>query len=321
MVSRGIRHKNPREIPLQQTIAHKVTLVGTGLHSGRPAHLSICPAPVQHGIVFQRIDIKDPENLIPANWANVSNTVLNTRLANAAGVEVSTIEHLMAALAGCGIHNALIELDGPEVPIFDGSSLRFANAILTAGVKTQSDPLAMIRIMRPVRVSRGDAFAELSPYEGFEIDYSIEFSDAVIGEQKLTKNLANGAFLRELADCRTFCRQSEVDALRAQGLALGGTMENAVVVDGDRVLTRGGFRRSDECVRHKMLDALGDLSLAGAPILGRYRGHKAGHALTNQLLHELFSSPDAFEFVADAGDVLMNLPGMDLKERDLACVG
>ena len=306
---------------MQQTLAKRVSLVGTGLHSGRPARLVISPAPVGHGVVFCRTDVVDRDCRIKARWDNVSDTVLNTRISNEAGVEVSTIEHLMAAIAGCGIHNALIEIDGPEVPIFDGSSVRFARAFLDAGVIPQAAPVDMIRILKPVRVERGDAFAELRPHQGFEIDFSIEFSDPVIGRQSLRQDLSNGAFLRELADCRTFCRKSDVDALHAKGLALGGTLENAIVVDGNEILSPGGFRRADECVRHKMLDALGDMSLAGAPILGAYHGHKAGHAMTNQLLRKLFNTKGAYVFEAADEAADLRLPGMQLKARDLASVG
>jgi len=306
---------------VQQTLSRDVSLIGTGLHSGRPARLTVVPAPVGHGIVFCRTDVTDRDNRVPARWDGVSDTVLNTRVSNGDGVEVSTIEHLMAAIAGCGIHNALINIDGPEVPIFDGSSLRFARAFLDAGVIPQDAPVDMIRILKPVRVERGDAFAEFRPHEGFEIDYSIEFSDPVIGRQSLRQDLSNGAFLRELADCRTFCRKADVDALHARGLALGGTLKNAIVVDGNQILSPGGFRRADECVRHKMLDALGDMALAGAPILGSYRGHKAGHALTNMLLRKMFAMKDAY--VIEAADYAadLRLPGMQLKERDLASVG
>jgi len=306
---------------VQQTLTKDVKLVGTGLHSGRPARICVSPAPVGHGIYFRRTDIQDRDNLVAARWDNVSDTVLNTRVSNADGVEVSTIEHLMAAIAGCGIHNALIDIDGPEVPIFDGSSVRFAKAFLEAGVVPQDAPVKMIRILKPVRVERGDAYAELNPHQGFEIDYSIEFSDPVIGRQSLRQDLSNGAFLRELADCRTFCRKADVDALHSQGLALGGSLDNAIVVDGDDILSPGGFRRVDECVRHKMLDALGDMSLAGAPIMGSYRGHKAGHALTNALLRKLFAMEGAYVVETADHSADQHLPGMQLKARDLASVG
>ncbi len=306
---------------MQQTLANEVNLVGTGLHSGRAARLRVCPAPIGHGISFTRTDISGGRNEIKAVWENVSDTVLNTRISNDDGVEVSTIEHLMAAIAGCGVHNAKIEIDGPEVPIFDGSSLKFAQAFLAAGIAPQDARVEMIRILKPVRVERGDAFAEFQPHDGFEIDYSIEFAEPAIGRQTLRKDLSNGTFLRELADCRTFVRKADVDTLHANGLALGGTLENAIVVEGEEILSPGGFRRADECVRHKMLDALGDMSLAGAPILGIYRAHKAGHALTNQLLRELFAQKDAYsvELADPVSDV--RLPGMQLKDLDVAAVG
>ena len=316
-----VKLKEDRETAVQQTLSRDVTLIGTGLHSGRPARIRVSPAPVGHGIWFCRTDITDRDNKVEASWNNVSDTVLNTRIANEAGVEVSTIEHLMAAIAGCGIHNALIEIDGPEVPIFDGSSVKFAQSFLNAGIAPQKAPVQMIRILRPVRVERGDAFAEFDRHDGFEMDYSIEFSDQAIGSQSLRLDLSNGAFLRELADCRTFCRKSEVDLLHAKGLALGGTLQNAIVVDGLEILTPGGFRRSDECVRHKMLDALGDVSLAGSPVLGRYKGHKAGHAMTNLLLRKLFDSPRSYRIETATEENDRALPGMQLKARDLAFVG
>lgn len=302
----------------QQTLRRAIALVGTGLHSGRPARLAIEPAFAGHGIWFRRTDITDRDNLIAASWDNVSDTTLNTRLSNAEGATVSTVEHLMAALAGTGIHNALIEIDGPEVPIFDGSALRFVQEILTAGIQDQDQQILELQILKPVRVTRGDAFAELLPSDRFRMDVQIEFDQAAIGHQAFEGDFSNGAFLRELADCRTFCKKSDVDALRENGLALGGTMTNAIVVDGDTVLSPGGFRRKDECVRHKMLDAVGDLALAGAPIVGTYRGHKSGHALTNQLLRELFATPGAFRLVPAEGDISDRLPGIGISRKDLA---
>lgn len=306
---------------MQQTLASVVSLVGTGLHTGRPARLRVRPAPANHGIVFMRTDITGRDNLVPARWNSVSDTVLNTRISNADDVTVSTVEHIMAAFAGCGVHNALVEIDGPEVPVFDGSSLKFAKAFLDAGLDIQDQPLRVLVVKKPVRVERGDAYAELLPSKGFEIDFTIEFDDPMIGRQSLSKDMCNGTFLRELADCRTFCRKSEVDALRANGLALGGTLQNAVVIDKNEVLTPGGFRRADECVRHKMLDALGDLCLAGNPILGRYEGHKAGHAMTNALLRKLFATPDAFITQTASAAVTELLPGTHLQAQDLAVVG
>ena len=302
----------------QQTLRRAIALVGTGLHSGRPARLAISPAFAGHGIWFRRTDVSDRDNLISASWDNVVDTRLNTRLANADGVSVSTVEHLMAALAGTGIHNALVEIDGPEVPIFDGSALRFVQEIMAAGIQPQDQPILELQILKPVRVERGDAFAELLPADHFCMDVQIEFDQAAIGRQALEGDFSNGAFLRELADCRTFCKKSDVDAMRANGLALGGTMDNAIVIDGDTVLSPGGFRRADECVRHKMLDAVGDLALAGAPIVGKYRGFKLGHALTNDLLRKLFATPGAMRLVPAEGAISERLPGIGITRHDLA---
>lgn len=306
---------------MQQTLKRAVHLIGTGLHTGRPSRMCVHPAPVDHGIVFERTDVVGYDRAVVARWDNVSDTVLNTRVSNEDGVAVSTVEHLMAAFAGCGVHNARVEIDGPEVPVFDGSSLRFVRAFLDVGLEVQGAPLNVLVVKKNVRVERDDAFAELLPSDGFEIDYTIVFPDKLIGRQSLKKDMCNGTFLRELADCRTFCRKSEVDFLRNNGLALGGTLQNAVVIDQNRVVTPGGFRRKDECVRHKMLDALGDLSLAGKPLLALYRGHKAGHAMTNALLRKLFSDMDAFEMRVATPAMTARLPGTHLQAQDLAVVG
>lgn len=258
--------------------------------------------------------------MVPANWEAVIPTSLCTRIGNTAGVTVSTIEHLMAALAGCGVSNALVHLDGPEVPILDGSAAPFVKAIMSAGLRRQDAPLHALRILETVEVRDGLARARFTPADVPEIEFHIEFPDAAIGTQNLALAMANGAFVRELSDCRTFCRQEDVDAMRARGQALGGTLSNAVVVDGDRVLTPGGLRRRDEMVRHKMLDAMGDLALAGLPILGRYTGIRAGHSLTNRLLRELFARPEAYAVVLVAPELARRLPGAGLTHADLPAV-
>lgn len=305
---------------VQQTLRQIIKLPGIGLHSGRPARLTLNPAPVGHGIVFRRIDVADRNPDVPARFDAVTRTQLNTTIENADGVSVSTIEHLMAAFAGCGIHNALVEIDVPEVPIFDGSAQPFAAAIQKSGIVVQDAPLEVLCVTRTVRVTRGDAVAEIQPADGFVIDYAIDFSDAAIGAQSLMLDMHNGTFLRELSDCRTFCRQSDVSAMQANGLALGGTYENAVVVDGDEVLSPGGFRRERECVRHKMLDAVGDLALAGAPLVGRFNCTKGGHALTNALLREVMAQPGAVKRVVASADMARKLPGLHLTEQDFAAV-
>lgn len=293
---------------------------GVGLHRGRPARLVLHPAPADHGIVFRRVDAAARGALLPARWDMVEQTPLNTRLRNADGVSIATIEHLMAALAGCGLHNVLIEIDGPEVPILDGSAAPFVRAILAAGVDRLGAPLRVMRMLKTVEVQRGATVARLEPADRLRIDFRIDFADAAIGQQELTLDMANGAFVRELCSSRTFCRQVDVDAMRAQGLALGGTLENAVVVDGDRVLSPGGLRQKDEAVRHKMLDAMGDLATAGAPILGRYTGHRAGHALTNALLRAVMERPDAWTWDTCTPDMARLLPGASLHAEDLAAV-
>jgi UDP-3-O-[3-hydroxymyristoyl] N-acetylglucosamine deacetylase len=245
---------------------------------------------------------------------------LNTRLTNSAGVTVSTIEHLMAALAGTGVHNVVVDIDGPEVPIMDGSAAAFVRGIVGAGLTRLTAPLYAIEILSDVIVEDGPAMAMLSPATSLQIDFDIDFADAAIGRQAKTLNMANGVFVRELCDSRTFCRSSDVDAMRANGLALGGTLENAVVVDGGQVLSPGGLRHSDEAVRHKMLDALGDLYTAGAPILGRYTGVRAGHAMTNRLLQALFAQPDAWRMTRCDAKIAARLPGVGVSKADLFAV-
>ncbi|MEY8830553.1 UDP-3-O-acyl-N-acetylglucosamine deacetylase [Sedimentitalea sp. XS_ASV28] len=297
---------------MQNTLKAPVTFEGVGLHSGAPARLVLRPAQAGFGIRFRRTDIELGNSVIPALWDRVERSPLCTRLVNEAGVSVSTIEHVMAALSGCGVNNALIDIDGPEVPILDGSSAPFVRGIMARGVRVQGAPVVAIEILQPVTVEKDGARATLLPADGFEIEFHIDFADKAIGRQSKVLDMRNGAFARELCDSRTFCRQADVDAMHAQGLALGGTLDNAVVVDGDDVLSPGGFRHADEAVRHKMLDALGDLALAGGPILGRYVGERAGHSLTNTLLRALFDTPGAFRMVICDGEEAARLPGQGL---------
>jgi UDP-3-O-[3-hydroxymyristoyl] N-acetylglucosamine deacetylase len=305
---------------VQTTLDTNVAFQGTGLHTGRPVTMTLSPAPAGQGILFRRTDPVAGSPLVPALWDRVIVSPLNTRIANDDGVTVSTIEHLMAALAGTGIHNVTVDIDGPEVPIMDGSAADFVRGIIGAGQRELSAALFAIRILRPIEVSHGDAIARLSPATTLQIDFTIDFPDLAIGHQSRVLNLANGAFLRDLASSRTFCRQADVVAMRAQGLALGGTVENAVVYDGNCVLTPGGLRHPDEAVRHKMLDALGDLATAGAPILGRYTGFRAGHAMTNRLLRALFSTADAWRLVRVDRKIMARLPGAGVTEADLYAV-
>ncbi len=305
---------------MQNSIKSPVTFSGVGLHTGAPVRMTVRPASADYGIWFKRTDLVSGDPMIPAIWDAVVPSRLCTLVANASGVSVSTIEHIMAALAGCGIHNALIEIDGPEVPILDGSAMPFVEGILSRGVRALAAPLRAFRILRTVEVRDGEAVARLEPAVTLEIDFRIDFADAAIGRQAKALNMANGAFVRELCDSRTFCRQSDVDAMRANGLALGGSLDNAVVVDGPLVLTPGGFRHADEAVRHKMLDALGDLALAGAPILGRYIGTRAGHALTNRLLRALFADPEAYRLIDVAPEQRAMLPGIGVHRAEIPAV-
>ena len=291
-----------------------------GLHSGIRTELTILPASAEYGIWFHRIDIDSGDALVPARWDAVTPSRLCTKLVNRAGVEVSTVEHVTAALAGCGIQNALIEIDGPEVPILDGSAAEFVHGILGRGIRSLGAPVRVIEILQDVEVRDGDATARLSPAETFEIEFLINFDDAAIGRQRKTLNMANGAFVTELCDSRTFCRRSDVAQLHASGLGRGGNLNNTLVVDGDTILTPGGLRYADEAVRHKMLDALGDLSLAGAPLIGRYTGDRAGHALTNKLLHALFARPDAYRMKLCDEECSRRLPGVGARRADIPAV-
>ncbi len=305
---------------MQHTLKAPVVFHGVGLHSGAATRMVLHPAQPGHGIRFRRVDIELGNAVIPAVWSKVDRSPLCTRLVNEAGVSVSTVEHIMAALAGCGVNNVLIEIDGPEVPILDGSSAPFVRGIMARGVRSQAAPVLAREILKPVTVELDGARASLLPSENFEIEFHIDFEDQAIGRQSKVLDMRNGAFARELCDSRTFCRRADVDAMHDHGLALGGTLDNAVVVDGDQVLSPGGFRYADEAVRHKMLDALGDLALAGGPILGRYVGERSGHSLTNTLLRELFATPGAVRMVVCDGDMAARLPGQGLVWSEIPAV-
>ncbi len=295
---------------LQTTVSKPIIFEGIGLHKGLWAKLTVVPAEIDSGICFKRLDIAKGNKFIPAVLDNVVNSQLCTRLANSDGVSVYTIEHLMAALTGCGINNALLEIDGPEVPILDGSALVFVKEILKTGIKLQQKSLKAVRILRTVKYEHGSAWAKFEPSTNAKMSFSIEFSDEAIGNQSKTLDMSNGSFVRELCDSRTFCRYSEVEAMRSKGLALGGSYENAVVVDGKNVLSPGGFRHFDEPVRHKMLDAMGDIALAGYPIIGHYVGYRAGHGITHGLLRNLFADAGNFEIISCDKEVVENLPGI-----------
>ncbi len=286
----------------QTTIGKTVTVSGVGLHSGKPATLVVRPAAAHHGIVFVRVDVSDADPVVPARYDLVGSAFYGSTLKNAAGVEVRTVEHLMAALSASAIDNALIEIDGPEVPIMDGSSEPFMALIDSAGVQAQAAMRHYIRVLRPVEVVDGDKVARLLPHDGYQIDCDIVFEAAAIGRQRFVFDVSAGAFRRDVARARTFTQAKDIDALRAHGLAQGGSLDNAVVVDGDEILNPEGVRFADECVRHKALDVLGDLALAGKPLLARFEGVKMGHAMNNKVLRALFADAANYDLVpAGAG--------------------
>jgi UDP-3-O-[3-hydroxymyristoyl] N-acetylglucosamine deacetylase len=278
----------------QHTVRAPALFAGVGVHTGAYTRVNVRPAAPGAGIVFVRTDVRDRDNLIPATGEAVCKTQLGTVIGNADGVTVSTIEHLMAAFAMLGVDNAVVEVDGPEMPIMDGSSLPFVRILDRAGLRPQEVARAFIEILDTVEVVEGDKRAALKPADGFEVAFEIEFDTAAIGRQSVDLAMDEQAFRDELADCRTFGFLKDVEALRAMGLARGGSMDNCVVIDGDRVLNPEGLRRPDEFVRHKALDAIGDLYVLGGPILGRFEGVLAGHGLNNALVRALLARPDAW---------------------------
>lgn len=290
----------------QRTTIAPAIMAGVGVHSGERVRLVVRPAPTGTGIVFVRTDITDRSNVVPVSGEAVVDARLNTRIANAEGVEVSTIEHLMAAFAALGISNAVVEVDGPEVPIMDGSALPFVQLLDRAGFRRQEAPVQYIEILEPIRVEEGDKSAVLLPCDRYEMRFEIDFDTPVIGNQVVDFVVDEETFRNEIMAARTFGFAHEVEALRQMGLARGGSLENAVVIDGDQILNPGGLRMEREFVRHKALDAIGDLYVLGAPILGRYEGVKAGHAMNNLLVRELLANPQAWRVVTKAPQLAMS---------------
>lgn len=280
----------------QHTLQGPAIFAGVGVHTGAYTRVAVRPAPTNSGIVFVRTDITDRDNRVPATGEAVTKTQLGTVIENAAGVSVSTIEHLMAALVMLGVDNAVVELDGPEMPIMDGSSLPFVQILDRAGRRQQDALRTYIEILEPIEFVDGDKRAALIPSDHFEVAFEIRFPSAAIGRQVVDLPMDEQAFRDELADCRTFGFLHEVEYLRSIGLARGGSMENAVVIEGDRILNPEGLRRPDEFVRHKALDAIGDLYVLGAPILGRFEGVLAGHGLNNQLVRALLAAPQSWRY-------------------------
>jgi UDP-3-O-[3-hydroxymyristoyl] N-acetylglucosamine deacetylase len=277
----------------QHTLAAPAIFAGVGLHSGLHVRVSIRPAPIGAGVVFVRTDLEG-DNRIACRGDAVTQTRLNTVIANEAGASVSTIEHLMAAMAALGVDNATVELDGPEVPIMDGSAEPFVRLLDRAGRRRQEAPRQYIEVLETVEVIDGDKRASLSPSAQFEVAFEISFTSAAIGRQRVDLVLDEDSFRDELSNCRTFGFVHEVEALRQAGLARGGSLENAVVIDGDEILNPEGLRRPDEFVRHKALDAVGDLYVLGHPVLARFEGVYAGHALNNAVVRALLDAPHAW---------------------------
>ncbi len=289
----------------QKTTVAPAIIAGVGVHTGDRVRLAVRPAPVGTGIVFVRTDITDRDNRIPVSGEAVVDARLNTMIENAAGVRLSTIEHLMAAFSALGVSNAVIEVDGPELPILDGSALQFVQLLDRAGFRQQEAPVRYIEILKPIRVSEGDKSAVLLPCDRYEMRFEIDFPTPVIGNQVVDFVVDEETFRSEIMAARTFGFAHEVEALRKVGLARGGSLENAVVIDGDQILNPGGLRMEREFVRHKALDAIGDLYVLGAPLLGRYEGVKAGHAINNLLVRQLLANPHAWREVTRVPEMAM----------------
>ena len=289
----------------QRTTVAPAIIAGVGVHTGDRVRLAVRPAPVGTGIVFVRTDIKDRDNRIPVSGEAVVDARLNTKVQNAAGVSLSTIEHLMAAFAALGVSNAVVEVDGPELPILDGSALQFVQLLDRAGFRRQEAPVRYIEILEPIRVREGDKTAALLPCDRYEMRFEIDFDTPVIGNQVVDFVVDEQTFRDEIMAARTFGFAHEVEALRQAGLARGGSLENAVVIDGDQILNPGGLRMEREFVKHKALDAIGDLYVLGAPLLGRYEGVKAGHHINNLLVRELLANPQSWREVTRVPEMAM----------------
>lgn len=278
----------------QHTIAQTASLSGVGVHSGKPARLTIRPAGEGAGVCFVRADVTDRDATIPALATKVTTTELGTNLSNAAGVSVATVEHFLAACSGLGVDNVIAELEGPELPILDGSSRPFVELLTQAGLKEQGAARRVLKILKPVEVRHGQKFARLSPAQGFEMRVAIDFPTPAIGRQMIRFAMTPGAFARDVAWARTFGFAHQAEQLRAMGKGLGASMDNTIVVEDDAILNPNGLQADDEFVRHKLLDVIGDLFLAGGQIEGLYEGEQPGHALNNQLIRAVFADETSF---------------------------
>lgn len=281
----------------QRSLKNMIRATGVGLHTGQKVYLTLRPAAPDTGIVFRRVDLPQPVE-IPAEPYAVRDTRLSSCLEKE-GVRVSTVEHLMSALAGLGVDNAYVDVTAPEVPIMDGSAGPFVFLLQSAGIEEQNAPKKFIRILRPVEVRDGDKWVRFEPHNGFKLDLSIDFNHPVFdrSRQSVSVDFSTTSYIKEVSRARTFGFMQDVETMRSQGLALGGSLDNAIVMDEYRVLNSDGLRYEDEFVKHKTLDAIGDLYLLGHPLIGAFSGHKSGHALNNQLLRRLVEDRQAWEFV------------------------
>lgn len=281
----------------QRTLKESIRATGIGLHGGVKVYMTLRPAPANTGIVFRRVDLDQPVD-IPANALNVTQTTLGTTLEHD-GAKVATVEHLLSAMAGLGIDNAFVDLTAPEVPIMDGSAAPFVFLLQSAGIEEQNSPKKFIRIRKPIEVRDGDKWARLTPYNGFKINFEIDFDHPVLRKHRQTASLdfSTTAFLKEISRARTFGFLRDLETLRERDLTLGGSLDNAIVMDEYRVLNEDGLRFRDEFVRHKILDAVGDLYLLGCCLIGEFNGFKSGHHLNNCLLRALLNDRDSFEEV------------------------
>lgn len=281
----------------QRTLKNTIRAAGIGLHSGERIYIAVSPAPTDTGIMFRRTDLFPPVD-IPARALAVGETTMSSTLVQE-GVKVATVEHLMSAMAGLGVDNALVEISAQEIPIMDGSAGPFVFLIQAAGIVEQDAPKRFVRIKQPIRVSDGDKWAELTPFDGFRVTFTIEFDHPVFTEdtKQASLDFSTSSYVKEIARARTFGFMRDIEYLRSHNLALGGSVENAIVVSDEGIINAEGLRYEDEFVRHKMLDAIGDLYLLGYPLLGHFRGFKSGHALNNALVRELIHHPECWEIV------------------------
>ena len=280
----------------QQTLSDTILINGIGLHSGLNISMKLIPAEADFGIRFYRTDLKN-NNIVKALWSNVTNTRLCTTISNESGTKISTIEHLMSALSGLHIDNLRIEINGPEVPIMDGSSIKFVDLIDQTSTQILNKKRKILKIKKNIKVENNNSSVELKPNNQFSIDFAIDFPSELISKQSCQLQLVNGNYKTDIASARTFGFEKDVDMLRSNGLALGGSLDNAVVVGENKILNSDGLRFKDEFVRHKILDSIGDLYLAGAPIQGYFLGNKSGHHLNNLLLRSLFADKNNYEYI------------------------